>query len=79
MKMVLRGAFGQIGFGLILGVPLVIIAGRLMASKLYEVGAFSPLVLAGAILALGLCAFVAGLVPARRAASIEPVKALRIE
>ena len=79
VKMVLRGAFGQVGFGLIVGVPLVIIAGRLMASKLYGVGAFNPLVLGGAIVALGLCAFVAGLVPARRAASIEPVKALRVE
>jgi ABC-type antimicrobial peptide transport system permease subunit len=79
VKMVLRGAFGQIAFGLIIGVPLVVIAGRLMASKLYGVGAFNPLVLAAAILALGCCAFIAGLVPARRAASIEPVKALRIE
>jgi predicted permease len=79
VKMVLRGAFWQIGVGLIIGVPLVVIAGRLMASKLYGVGAFNPLVLAAAILALGLCAFIAGLVPARRAASIEPVKALRIE
>ena len=50
VKMVLRGAFWQIGIGLIVGVPLVIIAGRLMASKLYGVGAFNPLVLSGAIL-----------------------------
>lgn len=79
VAMVLRGAFWQIGIGLIIGVPLVVIAGRLMASKLYGVGAFNPVVLAAAILALGLCAFIAGLVPARRAASIEPVQALRIE
>jgi ABC-type lipoprotein release transport system permease subunit len=31
------------------------------------------------VLALAFCAFIAGLVPAQRAASIEPVKALRIE
>ena len=79
VKMVLRGAFWQIGIGLIVGVPLVIIAGRLMASKLYGVGAFNPLVLSGAILVLGFCALIAGLVPARRAASIEPVQALRID
>ncbi len=79
VAMVLRGAFWQLGLGLIIGVPLAIVAGRLMASKLYGVGAFNPVVLAGAIAALGLCAFIAGLVPARRAASIEPVRALRIE
>ena len=79
VAMVLRGAFWQIGLGLVIGVPLVILAGRLMASKLYGVGAFNPLILGAAILALAFCAFIAGLVPAQRAASIEPVKALRIE
>jgi ABC-type antimicrobial peptide transport system permease subunit len=74
-----RGAFWQIGAGLIVGVPLVIITGGVMASKLYGVGAFNPLIIAGAILALAICAFIAGLVPAHRAASIEPVKARRIE
>ncbi len=79
IAMVLRGAFWQVGLGLIIGVPLAIITGRLMASKLYGVGAFNPVILGGAIAALGLCAFIAGLVPARRAASIEPVEALRIQ
>jgi len=79
IALVLRGAFWQVGLGLIIGVPLAIITGRLMASKLYGVGAFNPVILGGAIAALGLCAFIAGLVPARRAASIEPVQALRIE
>ena len=77
--MVLRGAFWQIGIGLIIGVPLAIIAGQLMASKLYGVAGFNPLILAGAVVALALCAFIAGIVPARRAASIEPVRALRVE
>jgi macrolide transport system ATP-binding/permease protein len=79
VKMVLRGAFSQIGIGLIVGVPLAIIAGHLMATKLYGVAGFNPLILAGAVGALALCAFIAGIVPARRAASIEPVQALRVE
>ena len=79
VAMVLRGAFRQIGIGLAIGIPMVIIAGRVMSSKLFGVAVFSPLILCFAVLALAVCAFIAGLVPARRAASIEPVKALRIE
>ena len=77
--MVLRGALWQIGLGLVIGVPLAIVAGRLMANKLYGVGNFNAVTLAIAIGALAVCAFIAGFVPARRAASIEPVKALRVE
>ncbi len=79
VKMVLRGAFSQVGIGLLLGVPLAIGAGRLMTAKLYGVTGFDPVILAGAVGALALCALVAGVVPARRAASIEPVQALRVE
>jgi predicted permease len=79
VAMVLRGAFWQVGAGLVIGIPLVILAGRLMVSKLYGVGAFNPVILGGAVLVLVFCAFIAGLVPAQRAASIEPVKALRIQ
>lgn len=79
VAMVLRGAFWQIGIGLAIGLPLAIIAGRVMANKLYGVATFSPLILGLAVVVLAICAFIAGFVPARRAASIEPVKALRIE
>jgi macrolide transport system ATP-binding/permease protein len=77
--MVLRGAFWQIGIGLAIGVPLAIIAGHLMSAKLYGVAGSSVVVLAVAVGALAACALVAGFVPARRAASIEPVRALRVE
>ncbi len=79
VAMVLRGAFWQIGIGLIIGVPLAVVASRLMSSKLYGVSAFNPLILIAAAVVLSLCALVAGVLPARRAASIEPVKALRID
>ena len=79
VKMVLRSAFLQIGLGLVIGVPLAIATSRILASKLFRVGAFDPVVLMAAIVALGICAFIAGWVPARRAASIEPVEALRTE
>ncbi len=79
VAMVLRGAFWQIGIGLVIGIPLALVSGRLFASKLFGVNAVNPEILMGAVLVLGVCAFFAGLVPARRAASIEPVEALRLE
>jgi ABC-type antimicrobial peptide transport system permease subunit len=54
-------------------------AGRLMKIELYGVSSYDPWALAGATLVLAVCAVFAGLVPARRAASIEPMQALRTE
>jgi ABC-type antimicrobial peptide transport system permease subunit len=77
--MVMRGALWQILIGLALGIPAALFAGHLMASQLYGVGSYDPLALVGATAVLGLCATAAGLIPARRAASIEPMQALRAE
>jgi len=79
MAIVLRGAGWQLGLGLAIGIVGALIAGRLMASQLYGVNSYDPVALGGATLVLALFATVAGLVPARRAASIEPMKALRTE
>jgi len=79
IAMVLRGALWQILIGLALGIPAALFAGHLMAGLLYGVGGYDPLALSGAVLVLALCAAVAGFIPARRAASIEPMQALRIE
>jgi len=79
LAMVLRGALGQILIGLGLGIPAALLAGHLMASLLYGVGGYDPLALAGATAVLGLCAALAAFIPARRAASIEPMQALRTE
>ncbi|MGD0736147.1 MAG: ABC transporter permease [Terracidiphilus sp.] len=79
VSMVLRGALWQILIGLALGIPAALYCGHLMKSLLYNVSTYDPLALAGATLVLGLCATVAGFIPARRAASIEPMKALRTE
>jgi macrolide transport system ATP-binding/permease protein len=48
-------------------------------SQLYEITSVNPQVMIGAILVLAAAAAVAGLLPARRAASIDPVKALRVD
>ncbi|HEU5350807.1 MAG TPA: ABC transporter permease [Terracidiphilus sp.] len=79
IRMVLRGAMLQILVGLALGIPCALLAGHLMASQLYGVSAYDPLALAGAVAALAVCATLAGFIPSRRAASIDPMKALRIE
>ncbi|HEU5457535.1 MAG TPA: ABC transporter permease [Terracidiphilus sp.] len=79
VSMVLRGALLQIVAGLVLGIPCALLAGHLMASQLYGVSQYDPWALAGAVGALGICATLAGLIPSRRAASIEPMRALRME
>ena len=77
IKMVLRGAFSQIGIGLALGIPAAIGAGKLMNNQLFGVEPWDPVVLALAALMLGLAALLASSIPARRAAGVEPMVALR--
>ncbi len=77
--LVLRGAFLQVAIGLLIGIPVAIGAGRLMASSLFEVRSWDPRVLAVSIALLAVSAAAASLLPARRAASTDPVKALRTD
>jgi len=77
--MVLRGAFRQVALGLLIGIVLALAAGRLIANQLFEVKGHDPLAIFGAALLLALFALVAGLIPAQRAAGIDPVSALRVE
>jgi hypothetical protein len=79
VKMVLRGAFSQIGIGLALGIPTAIVAGKLMTNQLFGVKPWDPIMLATATLMLTLAAFLASAIPARRAAGVEPMVALRNE
>jgi putative ABC transport system permease protein len=77
--LVLRGALGQVLAGLALGIPAAIGAGHLIASRLYGVRPWEPRMLAGATLLLGVAALVAAVIPARRAARVDPMQALRSE
>jgi predicted permease len=79
VRLVLRGAFFQIGIGLALGIPLAIVAGHLMTSQLFGVSPWDPLMLAVAALLLCAAALLASWVPAARAATVEPMVALRAE
>jgi macrolide transport system ATP-binding/permease protein len=77
LGLVLRSALVQVGLGLVLGVPIALGAGRLVASQLYQVGSADPAVLGGAIVVLTLAALCAAWLPARRAAQTNPMTAVR--
>ncbi len=77
--MVIRGAFQQVGIGLVLGIPAAIGAGCLISSRLFGVQPWDPVMLSLAALLLGFAALIAAVVPARRAAKIDPMVALRYE
>jgi len=76
---VMRSALVLILFGLAVGIVFALFAGHLMATQLYGVGGYDPWAFAGATCLLAASAVLASLVPARRAASIEPMQALRTE
>ncbi|HEX7960505.1 MAG TPA: ABC transporter permease [Terriglobales bacterium] len=79
VQLVLRGAFNRVLIGLLLGLPLAIGAGRLISAQLYGVSIWDPVALMLAAGSLAICAFVAAMIPAGRAASISPMSALRTE
>jgi len=79
VRMVLRGAFVQVGMGLAIGIPVALLGGRFMADQLFGVRSYDPSSIAIAVFVLSAAAALAGFIPARRAASIEPMEALRIE
>jgi predicted permease len=79
IAMVMRGTMIQAALGLAIGVPAMLLCVRFIEAQLYEVRGMDAGVLAGSILTLVLAAAIAGLIPARRAASIDPVQALRTE
>jgi ABC-type antimicrobial peptide transport system permease subunit len=79
LTLILRSAFVQVGIGIVIGLLVAVFGGRVMASKLFGVTPHDPLVFAVTILVLVVAAFVAGIIPARRAAKTEPMLALRMD
>jgi ABC-type antimicrobial peptide transport system permease subunit len=79
LRLVLRGAFLQVAVGLALGIPATILGGRAMASQLFGVKPYDPVILVVTTIILGVAAFIASVIPAHRAATVEPMHALRTE
>jgi len=79
VRLVLTNALGRVALGLAIGVVVALVGGHYMADQLYNVKPYDPLSLLIAVIVLSIAAAIAGFIPARRAASIEPMQALRIE
>jgi predicted permease len=79
IAMVMRGALVQVGIGLAIGIPVALGCVRLVKAQLYEINKVDTGVLAGTIATLAAAACVAGMIPAMRAASVDPSRALRNE
>jgi len=76
---ILRQAMLQTGVGLLFGVPVALLCIQFLKAQLYEVRSVDPEVLSISFLVLVLSSALATIISAMRAASIDPVKALRTE
>ena len=79
IAMVMRGTAIQTVLGLTIGIPVALLCVRFVKAQLYEITSADARVMAGAIATLAAAACIAGFIPSRRAASIDPVQALRTE
>ena len=77
--LVLRDTLMLVVIGVVIGIPVALAGARLLAAQLYEVGPNDPLAVSTGVLTLSVAALVAGYVPARRAARVDPLIALRCE
>jgi predicted permease len=76
---IVRSAVVQVAAGGALGLPAALLAGRFLETRLFGVSPYDPIALAAGVVLLGLSAAIAALLPAGRAARMDPVKALRVE
>ncbi len=79
ISMVLRGATIQTALGLLIGIPVAFLCVRFVKSQLYEIARVDLNGMTICIVVLALAAFVAAIIPALRAASINPVSALKMD
>ena len=77
--LVMRSVWLMLAIGTLAGTAAALMLGRLVAGLLFGVAANDPVTLAMAALVLATAATVAAFLPARRAASLDPMRALRNE
>ncbi len=79
IALVMRGALSQTLLGLAIGIPAVLLSAHFVESLLFEIKGIHFSVLTVSVLALSIASALAGLLPARRAASTDPAQTLRTE
>jgi len=79
LRMILTEALRLVAVGVVLGGIGLVFAVRFVRDMLYGISAFNPAMLAGTVALLAGVAFLAALIPARRAAVLDPMEALRLE
>ncbi len=76
---VLRETFILVAIGVAIGIPMALAGGRLVQSKLFGLATFDPPTLVASVVVITGVAALAGYLPARRAARVDPLHALRYE
>jgi putative ABC transport system permease protein len=79
LRLIMAQGMKPVVVGLIAGLTAALALARLLASQLYQVSAYNPLLLSATLAILGTAGLLACLLPARRAAMVDPVQALRTE
>jgi ABC-type antimicrobial peptide transport system permease subunit len=79
VQLVLREALFLVAAGIVVGIPVALASGRVLHTFLFELSSTDPFSLIAVVLTLGIVAATAGFIPARRAAKVEPMVALRNE
>ncbi len=78
LALVFRQAAWPVGLGIAVGVGAAALATRVLSTQLFGVSAYDPLTFGAVVIALAVVALIASLIPATRAASVDPTRALHM-